>query len=554
MDRDGTKYEKVPQREEPEAAVGAGNDNGAHAVAHEDNQENSWPIYKGRENTALALTQLDLDNGIEMMVNELREMANIGEEVLRHGAPDITPSEISVHSHETDESIQNRKSTTNESPTMNEQGRRSLSSEEQQATPGAESQCSTQSNPERGIQISETTQSDTMTCGDKIIRITAELSKLFDHTSEALKALAVDSQTRERPLLVSQERERPKLPSGCQVPCMTHSLKWLEERVVVLDAVLGPMQSRVWMGMAKLWETNCNESASSQYPHDEVVWFKKRVSLLCCCYDDIQALGKEGEGREAREKNEQFGRKQNAKSLQQRVRTNILGNVLYREMVVWELLNLAWHHKEKTLSVFRLALVCIMAVGCAFTSDIDITVGQFLELAFSEEILPRPDTSDTLSWARYVLLTIAMVTAISRRQKINRASLEDLVIEWSSDDQGREKDLLLTFSSLFVEYEGYDLLMEKAPNFSDVQDVESTAGIPRSTKFDVNDMDIKSLKRLGDIHVEWTNTFVDHLRLELGDRNILHVCWMAHFPGYNPIHWNTAGHGKSVSAVATSYL
>lgn len=534
MDHGGTRYERV---EEPEAIVGAPNDNETHAVAHEDNPEKPWPIYEGRGNTALALTQLDLDNGIEMTAIELKKMANIDGEMLRHGDPDTAPSDTSIHSHETDALMYGRTTTPDDLRHIDQQEQWSLGIEEQQVTSGADS------HPHMACLQDESPSPEVSPCLSSI-----RVAQSNGDAQSVLEKGARISETTH-----PDATETPRLTSGCQLPCMNHSLRWLEERVVMLDAVLGSMESHDWMEIATAWETHSDNSVSSRYPYDEIAWFKKRVPLLCCCYDDLQALKKEGEGEEEIQQPGPFRKKQDAKSVQQRVRTNLLGNAVYRENLVWRLLDRVWQ-KEKTLPIFRLAILCIMLIGCAFTSDIDINIGQFLELAFSEEILPRPDSSDTRTWARYVLLTIGLVVAIGDQHTLYGGVPEDLVIEWDSNSGAREEDLLLTFSSLFCPSLRYDLRKKKSPICSGVQDVESVGSISRSTNFDVQDLDIKSLKCLGGIHIKWTNTFVDHLRLELGDRNILYVCWMAHLPGYSPTSWYMASFRATASPVDTSYL
>lgn len=88
MNHDRTTYEVRPQQES-EANLGASINWSAQTVADEDDIREMWSEAEQMKNTALLLTQIGLDGGIEMMVNELRRVANIGEDVLQNSVPKI---------------------------------------------------------------------------------------------------------------------------------------------------------------------------------------------------------------------------------------------------------------------------------------------------------------------------------------------------------------------------------------------------------------------------------------------------------------------------------
>lgn len=582
MDRDGAKYEKIFQQEAPETTMGAWNDNLAHSAGEEDHLEDTWPVSEGRENSALALTQLGLDNGIEMMVNELRKLANIGEDILKHSNPENPASDTAIYSHIPDAFARDREQIFIESTGNNQQcvQEQSPNIEEQQATSGAccsrsptvstrQSVANQNASPHASAthanrllktpnypqeKAAQANEEDSSVAGllpkENTAKVVTELSKLFEHTSTALSALTSNSANHDELNRKFQKSVPFPRLSDCQLPRMAYNLKWLEERVVVSDTVLGPMKSQDWMNTVKYFKIRFEKSVPTRFPHDEVVWFTKRLLLLCCSYDDIQALGEKERQKEEIETPTRVGsKKTDAKSVQQRVRTNLHGDVVHRDNVIWWLL--AVWKKEDRLPIFRLAILCILVNGCAFTSNTDITLGQFLESTFCEELLPRPDTLDKLTWVRYSLLTIGIMEAITNQRSMHGGLPEDVVVLRGST--GQEKDLSLAFSSLFAGPQKRDLRNIKGSTSFGVQDVESTAAVPTS-KFDVHDLDIKRLKRLGSIHIKWTDTFDDHLKLRLGDRNFSCVCWRAHLPSYHPSGWYMTECETSMSAVDTCYL
>lgn len=188
-----------------------------------------------------------------MMVNELRKVANIGEDMLKRGVPDNLPSDTTSHHRQVDESTEHRKSTSNNFPRIHQQY---SSTDEHQATSRAfdghpSSPPLEHSQPSNGVSphpsltyvakdfgnVGTGREESVRIPGasdDNVSKVTAELSKLFENASRALKALTAPSEACDKPFWIVREGELPKLPSECQAPCANHSLAWLEEQVTYL--------------------------------------------------------------------------------------------------------------------------------------------------------------------------------------------------------------------------------------------------------------------------------------------------------------------------------
>lgn len=551
MDHDGVKYEQIMQQEEPEATMGAWNDSLARGAGEEDHLADTWPVSEGRESTALALTQLGLDNGIEMMVSELRKVANIGEDMLKHSNPGNPASDKAIYNHKPDTSVHDREHPSNRIPRPNQQcvKGQSLNIDEQQATSGAHDShpstaCSkdspsplgvspclslsrgtqgfghAQSDQEKGIRMPESTHPDKTTRDDKVSKVTAELAKLFENTSKALKALTGLTVQNEAPIKTYSDPPFPLRPgypawrSNCQLPCVKHNLVWLEERVTVLDSTLGDVDLADWTNLLPMVE----EFDPAIFQADEHRWFKKRILLLCCWHGDIHDI----------ERKDTIDDLTGAKAIHTRIRTNLKSNTAYIESVLSCLLGI--QDKHRSLPIFRLAVTCIIAIGCAYNTNIDITIGQILDHFFHEKLLPRPEKLDKATWKTISAIAICIVEAVSYRHLDRRFTIQ--VIENGWDKIDNRLFLSKTISSVFTDYHWHRSRISAAKSSDPVlEDIEQGVKRYGLANFDVRDLDIKSLQRIGRLCILWVEDFERHLLLLRGNENILFVCWFAHFPG-----------------------
>jgi hypothetical protein len=185
---------------------------------------------------------------------------------------------------------------------------------------------------------------------------------------------------------------------------------------------------------------------------------------------------------------------------------------------------LAWDVNEcrqgSTDIMFGVLICCCLAAGRG-----NITIGNILKHCYNIGVLNRPAGTQLKDYLEHNLLVIECAFAMNRV-----VDLEPLFTytdgEWNSELYGQNRVLkLLATKETQGEVLGLDLVElfqvlhmmnhEKPP-------LESASG----NSFRVDDLNVKALRSIGRLHIEWTAIVENHLLLNL-DKMTLSIMWSA---------------------------